>query len=69
MSVDDKKVRVARSRLGTVTRFGTPDEAVDARRVLAEAKIARYVREVLATAPELSEDQLDRLSALLHPAD
>ncbi|GAA5201403.1 hypothetical protein GCM10023346_45730 [Arthrobacter gyeryongensis] len=62
----DKNVMKARSNLGNRSRFGTPAEAADARRELAEAKIAAYVREALAVAPPLSAAALDRLAGLLH---
>lgn len=55
---------VAKSRLGTATRYGTPDEAEAARRDFKEAKIAAYVERVLAEAPPLTDDQRARLASL-----
>lgn len=40
---------------------------LDAKRDLAEAKIAAYVQRVLAAAPPLSDEQRTRLAELLRP--
>ena len=36
----------------------------DARRALAEAKLESYIRSIVASAPELTQQQCDRLAAL-----
>lgn len=69
MSERDNSVVAKRNDLARAMKRGRPpEEAAEARRQLAEAKIARAVRESLAEAPPLSEEQLSRLSALLRPA-
>ena len=40
-----------------------------ARRELAEEKIAAYIAKTVAAAPPLSDEQRDRLAALLHNAE
>lgn len=55
----------ARSRLGVATKARDEQAANDARRDLAAAKIAQYVRRVVDEAPPLTSDQLDRLAAIL----
>lgn len=56
----------ARARLGQAVRAGDQDAATEARRDLAEAKIAQYVAKVVAEAPPLGPDQRARLAALLN---
>lgn len=66
----DKAVLEARSKLAQASKRGkSPEEAAAARRQLAEAKIAKAVRECLAEAPPLTEDQLSRLASLLRPVE
>ena len=59
----------ARGRLGIESRRHPKDhpEVTNARKALAEAKIADYVEKVLAQAPPLSDDQCARLAELLRP--
>ena len=62
------KVTQARSRLATLSRrsmAASTDQIEDARRALAEAKIVDYVEKVVASAPPLSDEQLNRIAALL----
>lgn len=40
-------------------------DQTESRRILAEAKLARYIRETVAAAPPLTAEQLDRLATLL----
>lgn len=68
-------VRTAQSRLANAVkksnaeRSETARAAVDqARRELAEAKIAAYVDKALAAARPLTDDQRGRLAALLRGA-
>jgi hypothetical protein len=62
-----------RARIGALSRAvkngERPDngELDDARRGLAEAKIAAYIEKVLAAAPPLSDEQRTRLAELLRP--
>lgn len=56
-------------RIAALTRSRTADDAelIDARRNLAEAKIATYVQSVLDSAPPLTDEQRTRLAELLRP--
>ena len=56
----------ARSRLATDARRNAPPEVIaERRRQLAEANIAAAVERALLSAPPLTEEQCDRLAALL----
>ena len=57
----------ARSKLGLATRDKGAEhpETIDARRNLAEAKIAAYIRRTVEKSPPLSAEQRDRLASLL----
>lgn len=58
--------RAARSRIANLTKSGGDPAAIqEARRELAELKIADTIQEVLATGPELTMAQRERLAALL----
>lgn len=70
MSRTQTAAQAARNRLGGLRRTsGTPEQIDTARRELAEAKIAGFIRKTLADAPPLADDQVARLRALLPPAD
>jgi hypothetical protein len=58
-----------RARIGALSRSRPDDdpELVDAKRGLAEAKLADYIERVLAAAPPLTPQQLTRLAELLRP--
>lgn len=56
-------VHIARSAIATAARLGQ-DQTV-ARQQLKEAKLARWVREALDTAPPLTDDQRHRLASML----
>ncbi|ASN52508.1 hypothetical protein [Sinomonas sp. R1AF57] len=43
----------------------SPEEVEEARRFLAEAKIARFVKQVVAEAPPLTPEAADRIAALM----
>ena len=60
-------VIAARNKLAGLARWGTadPNELDDARRALTEAKLERHVREALAAAPPLTDDQRSRIARLL----
>lgn len=53
------------ARLFAYGRTPDPDALAAAQRDLAEAKIARTIRDALADTPRLLDDQLDRLSRQL----
>lgn len=60
------KVIQARSKVGVASRRGNPEQISNARRELAAAKLEAYVAAVLAEAPPLTPEQLDRIAVLLH---
>lgn len=43
------------------------DRLTEARREFAAAKLEDYVRQVVDSAPPLTEDQLERVTAILRP--
>lgn len=59
----------ARGRLGIESRRHPKDhpQVTDARRALAEAKIADYIERTLAEAPPLTDRQRTALAELLKP--
>lgn len=65
------KINQARSRLANEVKKSKKTENREAVRLaraeLAEAKLRKYIAEVVAQAPALSGDQLARLAALLRP--
>jgi len=65
----DAEDRRRRARLAAITRRhpDRPDLTVDDRRYFKAAAAERYVRELVDTLPELTDDQRRRLAALLHP--
>jgi hypothetical protein len=60
-----KAVLQARSHLGVASRRGDPEEIEQARRELAEAKLADFIRRTVDSAPRLSAAQCDRLAVML----
>lgn len=60
----------ARNRLGAALRNSPNDSEriVDARRDLAEARIADAIERIVADAPPLTDNQRARLAAMLAPA-
>lgn len=60
------KVLQARSKVGLASRRGNLEQIREARRDLAAAKLEAYVAAVLAKAPPLNKEQLDRIAVLLH---
>lgn len=57
--------QIARSRLANATRWGTPEEAADARRDLAAVKLEASIGKITADAPPLTTAQRERLAALI----
>lgn len=64
------RVFEARARLGRATRYkgDTAPETVDARRDLAAAVIEKRVSDIVATAPPLRDDQIERILRALRGA-
>jgi hypothetical protein len=62
-----KQMRAGIARASKPT--GDPVSAANARRDYAAAKIEDYVRRVVDSAPELTEDQRARIAALLRGGD
>lgn len=58
-------VIAARSALGNATIAGDPERIAAARRDLTAAKVERAVREAVAAAPPLTEEQKAKIAALL----
>ena len=60
-------VIAARNKLASLSKWSPDDHAAinDARRALTEAKLERHVREALAAAPPLTDDQRSRIARLL----
>ena len=60
---------LVRGRVAALSRSRSADdsELVDAKRSLAEKKIAAYVEKVLAQAPPLTDEQRTKLADLLRP--
>ncbi|WP_326546096.1 hypothetical protein QGN32_20535 [Mycolicibacterium sp. ND9-15] len=65
--MSEVQVRSAATRVARAAKAKDPAAEVDARRDLAEAKIADYVTRCLAQAPPLSDEQRTRLAELLRP--
>jgi hypothetical protein len=63
-SLPQLRIAVARAER-EARRSGGAASAADARRDLAEAKLADYITRVVADAPPLRESQRDRLVLLL----
>lgn len=61
-------VFAARSRLGVAARRKHPQQLQTARQELAAAKLEAHIAKILAEAPPLTPEQLDRIAVLLRPA-
>lgn len=57
----------ARGKIAALSRSRSSDdpELIEARRVLAAEKLADYIKRTVETAPPLSDEQRDRLVALI----
>ncbi|WP_142031694.1 hypothetical protein [Arthrobacter sp. SLBN-112] len=62
-----KEIYQARAEVAVRVRNGQPVE--EARRRLAAAKLEQYISKVVAEAPPLSKEQVDRIALLLRPSD
>lgn len=60
-------VATAKSRLAVSTRWHPHQDQTELRRDLAAAKLEAYVSRVVAEAPPLTAEQLDRVAVLLRP--
>lgn len=62
--------RSARARLAKSAQANGPNSTVtaDARREFAAARLDDYIRDTLAKAPPLTDEQRSRLADLLRPA-
>ncbi len=61
-------VTKARSAVATSIRYGHDPARIEAaRRDLAEAKLERHIREIVDSAPPLTDEQRSRLALLLSP--
>lgn len=58
-----EQIYKARAELAVRVRDGKPAE--EARRKLAAAKLEQYISKVIAEAPVLSDEQLDKIASLL----
>ncbi len=61
----DPAVAQARASLAARTRHNPDGDHTDARRDLAAAKLADYIRKAVDAAPPLLPEQRDRLALLL----
>lgn len=59
-----------RARIASLSRIRSADdpELIEARQNLKALKLAEYVTRVVSEAPPLTDEQLERVSALLRPA-
>lgn len=59
-----------RAQIASLSRRRTADdpELIEARQNLKAARLAEYVTRVVSEAPPLTDEQLERVSALLRPA-
>lgn len=61
-------VKSAQGRVAYASRRDQPPEALrSAKEELAAAKLERYIRDAMASATPLTDEQRDRLAALLRP--
>lgn len=69
MAVRSAEVDKSRASVARRSQSYPPDhpKVIEAKRDLAEAKIAAYVAKVLSEAPELTDGQRSRLAELLKP--
>ena len=65
--VSAAQVRSATCAVARAVQKRNPTAETEARRDLAEAKIADYVQRVLAASPPLNDEQRTRLAELLRP--
>lgn len=60
----DDNTRVLQAKRAAAKRWGRADEP-DLARELATERIARYVKDVVASAPPLTAEQKDKIALLL----
>lgn len=57
----------SRSQLAVACRLGTPEDVDEARRDFTAAKLADYIKRTVDQAPPLTDEQRERIAALLRP--
>lgn len=62
-SATSDPVHIARAAIATAARLG--QDQTTARQQLKEAKLDRWIREALDTAPPLTDEQRHRLASML----
>lgn len=69
MTSDIADWRNPRARIGALSRSRAADDPdlIEARRDLHAARLAEHIKRVVDSAPPLTPEQRDRLSALLRP--
>lgn len=65
MPATDPGIRRLNGKAGSAARWGTPEEAAEARRELAAERLAAYVKRVVDKAPPLTAAQRERIAAIL----
>jgi hypothetical protein len=67
MSKTKDPIGVAQGHIAYYSRrdVGDPAKVTEARREIAALKLAKYIQNVLATAPPLSQETRDKLAMLL----
>ncbi|MGH9287100.1 MAG: hypothetical protein ACRD0V_02180 [Acidimicrobiales bacterium] len=67
MAASNARLRTLAARAGGSASYGH-DVSDDLRRELLEARISAHVEKLVADAPPLTAEQVERISALLRPA-
>jgi hypothetical protein len=64
-------IELAQRRAAMSARWHGADaeKTLNLRRELKEAKLTAYIEQVVAIAPPFTDEQIDRLAALLRPAE
>ncbi len=69
MPSKDPEKRSQSARIAAATRWGNKSTQIkDIQRDLAAERLESYIARVVAEAPPLSPEQLDRIAVLLRPA-
>lgn len=69
MPSKDPEKRSAAARIAAATRWGNKSpKLTEIQRDLAAESLELYVQKVVASAPPLTPEQLDRITGLLHGA-
>ncbi|WP_214370670.1 hypothetical protein [Pseudonocardia sp. H11422] len=65
MAARSQTLRKAIGRAGNATRWGTITQAAEARREVRALKLAEHVERVVREFPPLTDEQCNRIAALL----